>query len=72
MIDPASRFAYISNIYGGNVSVIDIEAQKVVATIPSGAGPNGISFSPIAPATADSPEMEIAMPDRMDRMEMGG
>ena len=59
VIEPSSRYAYITNIYGNDVAVLDIAAQKVVATIPSGAGPNGISFSPLAPAAASATEIQL-------------
>ncbi len=72
MIDPSSRLACVTNIYGDIVSVIDIEARKVVSTIVSGAGPNGISYSPMAPATAPSPKIELVLSESMDGMDMGG
>ena len=70
VIEPSSRHAYITNIYGNDVAVLDLEQQEVVARIPVGSMPNGISFSPVTvsarPATSielpmnkhDSPEME--------------
>lgn len=66
MIDPASRYAYISNIYGDDVAVVDIAARKVVATVPSGAGPNGISFSSTRPATASAAEIALPVPEHED------
>ena len=66
MIDPGSRYAYISNIYGDDVAVLDITARKVIATVPSGEGPNGISFSPMSPAPASATEIAIAMPEHED------
>jgi YVTN family beta-propeller protein len=69
VIDPSGQFAYISNIYGDNVAVLDIANQQVIATIPSGAGPNGISFSALPPAPA--PELEIGLElAAMDDMDM--
>ena len=41
-----SRYPYITNTYAGSVSVIDIKAQKIVATIGVGKGPTGISVRP--------------------------
>ena len=35
-----------------NVAVLDIAARKVIATIATAAGPNGISFAPLAPSPA--------------------
>jgi hypothetical protein len=47
----------------------DIAERAVVNTIPSGSGPNGISFSPLAPAPASSTRLELTMPDEMDDMD---
>jgi Uncharacterized conserved protein len=66
VIDPSSRYAYISNIYGNDIAVLDIPAKKVVKTIPSGDGPNGITFSPLAPAPASSKQIELPMPQHDD------
>jgi YVTN family beta-propeller protein len=44
VITPDGRYAWITNIYAGTVSVIDVGRQAVVATVPVGKGPNGISF----------------------------
>ena len=43
VVDPSSRHAYITNIYGGDVAVLDLAEGKVVARIPVGEKPNGIS-----------------------------
>ena len=37
---------FVTNTYANTVSVIDIATRKVVATVPVGKGPNGISVSP--------------------------
>jgi len=58
-IDPAGKYAYITNIYGNNVAVLDIAARKIIATVPTAEAPNGISFSPLAPAPAPSTTIEI-------------
>lgn len=58
-IDPSGKYAYITNIYGNNVAVLDIAARKVVTTVPTAEAPNGISFSPLAPAPAPSTTIEI-------------
>ncbi|MEP6775359.1 MAG: hypothetical protein ABJA50_07160, partial [Chloroflexota bacterium] len=41
---------YVTNTNDNNVTVIDIAGQKVVATIPVGNSPNGLTYMP-APAT---------------------
>lgn len=40
------RHAYVSNLYANSVSVIDVQTRRSVATVPVGAGPNGISVTP--------------------------
>jgi YVTN family beta-propeller protein len=66
VIEPSSRYAYITNISENTISVI--EQQAVVATISSGAAPNGISFaaSPAVPAPSSEVELEIPEGDMMD------
>jgi YVTN family beta-propeller protein len=41
----SSRHAYVTNLYGNDVAVIDLEELLVVGRIPVGDKPNGISFS---------------------------
>ena len=52
--------------YGGGVAVVDLLEAKVVATIATGAGPNGISFSALAPAPAPAPELKLTLPEHSD------
>ncbi|MBI4589983.1 MAG: beta-propeller fold lactonase family protein [Candidatus Rokubacteria bacterium] len=40
------RYAYVTNIYANSVSVIEVKDLKVIATVPVGEGPNGISVTP--------------------------
>ena len=75
VVDPSSRHAYITNIYGGDVSVIDLEERRVVARVPVGLEPNGISFSPFAPAYASALELPLPLfgedEGEMPGMDMG-
>lgn len=48
------------------MAVVDIAARRVVATVPTGSGPNGISFPPSAPAAPAAPEIAMAVPDHED------
>ena len=68
VIDPSGSYAYITNIYGNTVTVIDIQQQKVIATAPSGIAPNGISFStqPAVPASSDVMQLEIPETNMLD------
>ena len=40
------NFAYVANFSGGSVSVIDTSSYAVVATIPVGTFPNGVTITP--------------------------
>ena len=71
VIDPSGRYAYITNIYENTVSVIDIEQKTVIATIPSGAAPNGISFSALPAVPAPSSEIQLEIPEG-GQMDMPG
>jgi YVTN family beta-propeller protein len=46
VVDRDGRYAYVTNIYANSVSVLDVKDLKVVATVPVGKGPNGISLTP--------------------------
>ena len=72
---PSGPRAYVTNETSGDLSVIDIGSQKVIATIPLGKRPRGIqispdrstiyvalSGSPIAPPGVD--ESTLPPPDR--------
>ena len=63
VIDPSSRYAYVTNVYENTIAVLDIAQQKVVATISTGAGPNGISFLPMAAASPPAVEIQLSMPE---------
>ena len=60
VIEPSSRHAYITNMYGNDVAVLDLKALEVVARIPVGAKPNGLSFSPVT--VSDRPATKIELP----------
>ena len=72
VIEPSSRYAYITNLYGNDVAVLDIAARKVVARTQTGAGPNGITFLPSAPAPAPSPKIELELPAMEQNMGHSG
>lgn len=46
MVDREGRYAYVSNIYESSVSVLDVKAAKVIASVKVGSAPNGISVTP--------------------------
>ncbi|RMF67466.1 MAG: hypothetical protein D6743_04825, partial [Calditrichaeota bacterium] len=43
---PAAHLAFVANIRSGSVSVLDLATSKRVATVPTGAGAEGIDISP--------------------------
>ena len=47
----------------GGGRVIDIEKKAIVATVPSGNAPNGISFSPLAAIPANSTTLQLKLPE---------
>jgi YVTN family beta-propeller protein len=59
VVEPTGTYAYVTNIYGGDVAVLDLSKKNVVAKIPTGAGPNGISFSSNSPASTSRPETKL-------------
>jgi YVTN family beta-propeller protein len=55
VVDPGGRRAWVTNTYSDDVSVIDLEARAVVATVPTGRAPNGITFTPFEPLRLVAP-----------------
>ena len=72
VVDPSSRHAYVTNIYGNDVAVLDLREQRVVARIPVGAKPNGISFSPLAITSRPAATIELPLGDKAMDEQMGG
>lgn len=68
VIDPSSRTAYITNIYGNDVVVLDLASREVTARIPSDAAPNGISWSPLPPVPASVSEINLSVPEHDEDM----
>jgi YVTN family beta-propeller protein len=60
VVEPSGRYAYVTNLYNDNLSVVDLVARQVETTVPTGISPNGVSFSPLTP-TGDV-KTEIAIP----------
>ncbi|MBI2439553.1 MAG: heavy metal translocating P-type ATPase [Candidatus Moranbacteria bacterium] len=44
VVSPDGRFAYVTNLLGGDVSVVDTREDREIARITVGKQPNGISF----------------------------
>ncbi|MFX4689774.1 cytochrome D1 domain-containing protein, partial [Acinetobacter baumannii] len=45
-ISPDGKQAYVANLKGGTVSVIDTASQKEIAQVPAGKGPAQVGFTP--------------------------
>ncbi|MFF0446317.1 endoglucanase [Streptomyces sp. NPDC004609] len=45
-VDPTTRTGYVANIGAGTVSVVDLKANKVTATLSVGAGPKSLAYDP--------------------------
>jgi YVTN family beta-propeller protein len=70
-VEPSGRYAYVTNLYGDSLAVVDLANRQVAATVPTGASPNGVSFSPRAPAPAAEPEIALALPIHEEMGEAG-
>ena len=67
VVEPTGRHAYITNTYGGNVAVLDLVEQRVVARIPVGQVPTDRP-----PATIELPLPRDGDDGAMDEeMDMG-
>ncbi|HEX2996850.1 MAG TPA: hypothetical protein VHP14_18660 [Anaerolineales bacterium] len=67
MIDPTGSFACITSSYENNVSVLDLRNRKVVASVVTGEGPNGISFNTVLPKGEVAKELQLPMQSMMVR-----
>lgn len=47
VIDPSGRQAFVTNVWDGTVSVVDLTTRTVVDHVEVGGAPNGISFSTV-------------------------
>ncbi|WP_051518033.1 YncE family protein [Intrasporangium chromatireducens] len=61
VIDPSSRHAYVTNPYGDDVAVLDLQELRVVARVRVGDKPNGVSFSPVL--VRQQPPVAIKAPE---------
>lgn len=61
VVEPNGKRAWVTNMYDDTVSVLDLTARKVVATVKVGDKPNGISFAARTPAAAE-PHVKLVFP----------
>lgn len=61
VVDPSSQHAYITNMYGDDVAVLDLKSLEIVARIPVGAKPNGVSFSTVTVGTRPATKIELPL-----------
>jgi YVTN family beta-propeller protein len=69
-VDPTGARAYVTNVWGGDVAVVDLRSLRVVDHVRVGKEPNGISFSPLAPAKPSAAVIKLPLPS-MPGMDMG-
>lgn len=61
VVEPNGKRAWVTNMYDGTVSLLDLTARKAVATVKVGDEPNGISFAARTPAEAE-PSLKLEIP----------
>lgn len=66
VVEPSSRFAYVTNIYGATTSIVDLREMRVTRTIRTGEEPNGITFAPHVHTDGMPERMEIAGADETE------
>jgi YVTN family beta-propeller protein len=66
VVEPSSRYAYVTNLYGDNLAVVDLAVRQVVVTVPTGASPNGVSFSSVVAIASPSSEITLPIPVHED------
>lgn len=71
VVEPSGRYAYVTNLYDNTMAVVDLAARQVVATVPTGTSPNGVSFSLIAPPDAIAVEVDLSLPTHDQEGEEG-
>jgi YVTN family beta-propeller protein len=64
-VSPDGKRVYVSNGRGGTVSVIDVAADSVIASIPVGERPWGIALTPDGRKlyTANGPSNDVSVVD---------
>jgi len=70
VIEPSDQRAWVTNMYDGTVSVVDLTTNETVATVPVGDKPNGISYSSQPPASGPA-SSEVTVPDYATEAEGG-
>lgn len=65
VVDQTGNWAWVSNSFDNTVSVVDVVNMAVEDTIPVGTAPNGISYSPQAPAPAPAIPTTTVAPDKL-------
>jgi YVTN family beta-propeller protein len=66
VVEPSGRYAYVTNLYGDDLAVVDLVEHQVVTTVATGASPNGVSFSPVEATAVPSSEIALPIPTHGD------
>lgn len=69
VIDPSGRHAYVTNIYGNDVAVVDMPERRVVARVPVGEKPNGMSFSSLTVPAESRATVDLGLGGGGDGMQ---
>jgi YVTN family beta-propeller protein len=67
VVDPQGGRAWVTNVYDGTVSVLDLSARRTVATVEVGDEPNGISFTTRPPAAPAAARVQVTLPPAASR-----
>ncbi|MFI7700565.1 YncE family protein [Nonomuraea sp. NPDC049480] len=67
VVEPTGRRAWVTNVYDGTVSVLDLPARKAIATVEVGDEPNGISFATRPPTAPAAARMQVTLPPATSR-----
>ncbi|WP_372489518.1 hypothetical protein [Candidatus Mycolicibacterium alkanivorans] len=62
VIDASGNWAWVTNTYDNTVTAVDLSTLSAMAPVPVGTQPSGISFSPLAPASAPANVTTLAIP----------
>ncbi|RIK36788.1 MAG: hypothetical protein DCC57_22170, partial [Chloroflexi bacterium] len=71
VVEPNGRYAYVTNLYADTMAVVALESLTLVASVPTGESPNGVSFSMLPPAAAATPEIVLPLPVHEEDADAG-
>jgi YVTN family beta-propeller protein len=66
VVEPSGARAYVTNIYGDDVAILDMEDLTLLDRVPVGDKPNGITFTSVTLQPRDDVSLTIAGADGQD------